>query len=222
VKARFAGLPLRAQVAIALGVVLLYAAVVWFLLVAPKRAEAASLSEDVIAAQLDLASARLSGQRPAPAKPADTSVSDVLRLAKAMPSKADQAGLVLELDRLARSANATLGSIVPGDEVVGAGGATTIPVVVTVTGSYRQVTRFLQHTRALVGVRGGAVHATGRLLTMQSVELVESSTRHFPYLDATITLNAFVYDGPIAPPAPPPTTTTEDTSTGATAERSTP
>jgi len=222
VKARLAGLPLRAQVAIALGIVLLYAAVVWFLLVAPKRAEAAGVSEDVIAAQLDLASAQLNARRPAPAKPADTSVSDVLRLAKAMPSRADQAGLVLELDRLARSSNATLGSIVPGEEVVGAGGATTIPVVVTVTGSYRQITRFLQHTRALVTVRGGAVRATGRLLTMQSVELVESSTRHFPYLDATITLNAFVYDGPIAPPAPPPTTTTEDSSTAATAERSTP
>ena len=221
-KARLAGLPLRAQIAIALGIVLLYAAVVWFLLVAPKRSEAASVSEDVIAAQLDLASAQLKARRPAPATPADTSVSDVLRLAKAMPSRADQAGLVLELDRLARSANATLGSIAPGEEVVGAGGATTIPVVVTVTGSYRQITRFLQHTRALVSVHRGAVHATGRLLTMQSVNLVESSTRHFPYLDATITLNAFVYDGPIAPPAPPPTTTTGDSSSGATAEGGTP
>jgi len=222
VKARFAGLPLRAQIAIALGVVLLYAAVVWFLLVAPKRSEAASASEDVIAAQLDLASAQLKARRPAPATPADTSVSDVLRLAKAMPSRADQAGLVLELDRLARSANATLGSITPGQEVVGAGGATTVPVVVTVTGSYRQITRFLQHTRALVSVHGGAVHATGRLLTMQSVDLVESSARHFPYLDATIALNAFVYDGPIPPLAPPPTTTTGDSSTGATAQGATP
>ena len=68
---------------------------------------------------------------------------------------------------------------------------TTIPVVVTATGSYRQVTRFLQHMRALVSVRGGAVRATGRLLTMQSVELVESATRKFPFLDATITLNGW-------------------------------
>jgi hypothetical protein len=107
--------------------------------------------------------------------------------------------------------------------VVGAGGATTIPVVVTVTGSYRQITRFLRNTRALVNVRRGAVRATGRLLTMQNIELAESSTRKFPYLDATITLNAFVYDGPIVPETPPPTTTgSGDTSSGATAAGSTP
>jgi Tfp pilus assembly protein PilO len=223
VKARLTGLPLRAQIAIALGVVLLYAAVLWFVLVAPKRAEAASLSDKVIAAQLDLASAQLRARRPAPATPADSSVSDVLRLAKAMPSSADQAGLVLELDRLARSAKVTLGAIAPQDAVIGQGGATTIPVVLTVTGSYRQITRFLQRTRALVNAHGGAVHATGRLLTMQSVELVESKTEGFPFLDATITLNAFVYDGPIAPPTPPPTTTTtEDSSGQATAAGSTP
>jgi hypothetical protein len=57
---------------------------------------------------------------------------------------------------------------------------------------------------------------------MQSVELVESKTEGFPFLDATITLNAFVYDGPIAPATPPPTTTTEDSSTQASAAGSTP
>ena len=97
-------------------------------------------------------------------------------------------------------------------------------MAVTATGSYRQITRFLQHTRALVGVRRGTVRARGRLLTMQAIELAESNTRKFPFLDATITLNAFVYDGPIVPPTPvtPPTTDSEDTSTGATAAGSTP
>jgi Tfp pilus assembly protein PilO len=220
VKARFTALPPRAQVAIAIGAALVYLAVVWFLLVAPKRSEAASLSEDVIAAQLELADAQLKARRP-PRTTQGTNVSDVLRLAKAMPSSADQAGLVLELDRLARSANVTLGSISPEDAVVGAGGATTIPILVTVTGSYRQITRFMQHTRALVSLRGGAVRTTGRLLTMQAVELAESKTKRFPYLDATISLDAFVYDGPIAPSIPPPATTdTDSSSTGATAARS--
>ena len=78
-------------------------------------------------------------------------VTDVLRLAKAMPSSADQPGLVLELDRLARASGVTLGSITPSDAVVGAGGSPTmIPVVVTADGSYRQITRFLNRTRGLV------------------------------------------------------------------------
>jgi Tfp pilus assembly protein PilO len=222
VKARFAALPPRAQLAIAAAAVLVWALALWFLLVAPKRSHAAGLSEDVAAAEFQLADAQLQARRPQKSS-SGPKAADVLRLAKAMPSSADQAGLVLELDRLARSSGVTLRSITPSDAAVGAGGATTIPVVVTATGSYRQITRFLQHTRALVRVRGGAVRATGRLLTMQGVELAESSTRKFPYLDATITLNAFVYDGPIVPATPPPTSTdSEDTSTGATAAGSTP
>jgi Tfp pilus assembly protein PilO len=222
VKTRFAALSPRAQFAIAAAAVLVWALALWFLLVAPKRSHAAGLSEDVVAAELQLADARLQSRRPQ--KPSSgAKVADLLRLAKAMPSSADQAGLVLELDRLARSSGVTLRSISPSEATIGAGGATTIPVVVTATGSYRQITRFLQHTRALVRVRGGAVRATGRLLTMQGVELSESSTRRFPYLDATIILSAFVYDGPIIPATPPPTSTeSEDTSTGATAAGSTP
>jgi Tfp pilus assembly protein PilO len=222
VKARLASLSPRAQLALAAGAVLVWALVLWFLVVAPKQSEAAQLSEEVVAAELRFADAQLQARSPRPTS--GPRVSDVLRLAKAMPSSADQAGLVLELDRLARSSGVTIGSITPREPEVGAGGATTIPVVVTATGSYRQITRFLQRTRALVRLQRGSVRAKGRLLTMQAIELAESSTRKFPFLDATITLNAFVYDGPIVPPTPvtPPTTEGADTSTGATAAGSTP
>jgi Tfp pilus assembly protein PilO len=221
VKARITSLPPRALLGIAVGVVLVYAIAVWFLLVAPKRADVAKTSGEVMAAQLRLADTRLEARRPR--RSGGTRVSDVLRLAKAMPSSADQAGLVLELDRLARGAGITLGSIAPKDPVVTTGGPTMIPVVVTADGSYRQITRFLNRTRGLVQVRHGAVRATGRLLTVQSVELGESSTKRFPFLAATITLNAFVYDGPIVAVAPPPLTTDgENSSTGATAAGSTP
>ena len=220
-KARLAGLSPRVQLAIAVGGVLVYALALWFLVVTPKRSEASTLSDDVIAAELRLADAQLETRRPQTG--GATRVADVLRLAKAMPSSADQAGLVLELDRLAQRTGVTLGSITPSEPALGAGGATTIPVVVTVSGSYRQITRFLTGTRDLVKVRGGAVRARGRLFTMQAIELAESNARHFPFIDATITLNAFVYDGPIVPVTPPPSATaSEDSSSGATAAGSAP
>jgi hypothetical protein len=73
-------------------------------------------------------------------------------------------------------------------------------------------------------VRGGELRATGRLFAAQAVELTESGAKGFPFLDATITFSAFVYDGPIVPVAPPPSTTeeSEDTSTGASAAKGTP
>ena len=221
-KARFADLPSRAQIAIAIGVVLIYATL-WFLLVAPKRSEAASVSEDVVAAQLELTTAQLEARRPTRRK-RDSSVTDVLRLAKAMPSSADQAGLVLELDRLARSANVTLGSITPSEPVLGSGGTTTIPVVVTATGSYRQITRFLKHTRALCRRERWRSPRNGSALDDADRRARRVECQRIPVNpDATITLNAFVYDGPIIPATPTPTTTTtEDASSGATAAGSTP
>jgi Tfp pilus assembly protein PilO len=221
VKARFAALPTRAQVAVAVGAVLLYALVLWFLLVSPKRATASKATDDVIAAQLELAQARVSASRPT--RPAGPRVTDVLRLAKAMPSSADQPGLVLELDRLARSSRVQLTSVTPNEPVASPGSPTVIQVVVTVDGSYRQITRFVRRARELVRVRGGEVRATGRLFTVQSVELTESNARHFPFLDATINLNAYVYDGPIVAATPPPSVSTDETvSTGASAAGATP
>jgi hypothetical protein len=220
-KARITALPPRAVIAIAAGAVLVYALALWFLLVAPKRAEASKVGGDVIAAELRLAESRVKSTRP---QSAGTQVSDVLRLAKAMPSSADQPGLVLELDRLARSTGVELASISPREPQLTAGSPTAIPVVVTAEGSYRQIMRFVRRARELVRVRGGEVRATGRLFAAQAVELTESGAKGFPFLDATITFNAFVYDGPIVPVAPPPSTTEEsdDTSTGTSAARGTP
>jgi Tfp pilus assembly protein PilO len=209
-RARFATLPTRTLVAIALGAVVVYAVASWFLLVAPKRAEATSLAEDVAAAELRLADARAKANRPQAAAPTGARVSDVLSLAKAMPASADQPGLVLELDRLARSTGVKLGSITPRDPVATPGSPTAIPVVVTAEGSYRQITRFVRRARELVRFRGGKVRATGRLFTVQGVELAESNARKFPFVDATITLNAFVYDGPIVAETPAPAPAGED------------
>jgi Tfp pilus assembly protein PilO len=134
-----------------------------------------------------------------------------------MPSSRDQSGLVLELTRLASSSGVTLKSIAQLPSAEGAGGTTVIPVVVSVGGRFRDISRFLQRTRSLVTVRRGSLRATGRLLTVQRVELVQSATATFPQLDATITLNAFVYDGPIVAPQLPPTGDAQDQTSGGTA-----
>ena len=63
-KARLAALPPRAVIAIAAGAVLVYALALWFLLIAPKRAEATTLADGVIAAELRLAEVRVKSTRP--------------------------------------------------------------------------------------------------------------------------------------------------------------
>lgn len=216
-KARLEALSPRALIGLGIAAVFLYSLVVWFLVVAPKRSEATILAADVAAAEIRLAGAQATANRP---QGGGVTVADVFRLVKAMPGSADQPGLVLELDRLARSSGVTLGSITPRESVIGDGGATMISVSVVVGGSYRDVTRFLANARKLVTVRRGKLRATGRLFTVQSVELSESNSEGFPTLDGTITLNAYVYDGPIVPPTP--TITPTDETSGATAQGATP
>lgn len=180
--------------ALAIGAVLMYAAVVWFAVVSPKRSEVSSLGREIVAAELRLTEAEAAANR---RRAEGTPVSDVFRLAKAMPGSDDQPGLVLELNRLARSSGVVLRSITTQAPLAGAGGATMVPVVVTVGGSYFDIAKFLQRMRILVEVRDGKLHARGRLLAVEKVELDESVTEGFPLLDATVTLNSYVYDGPV-------------------------
>ena len=193
-RSRVASLSPRALLALAAAGVLLYAAVVWLLVVSPKRSEASSLAADVAAAEIRLGQARAAANRP---RSVGAPVGDVFRLAKAMPASNDQSGLILELSRLAFGSGVKLGTIAPEGPVVGTEGATMIPVEVTLSGTYFEIARFLKRTRRLVTVRSGKVRATGRLFTVQRIDLVESVADGYPKLDGTITLNAYVYDGPI-------------------------
>ena len=181
----------------AVGAVVLYAAVVWLLMVSPKRSEAAEARAAVAAAEIRLAEAQAASSRPGSTGGAP--VADVFRLAKAMPASADQSSLVLELSELAEASGVTLRVIAPQDPLGAPGGPTRIPISVTVGGSYFKITKFVRHTQALVKMRGGRIKAKGRLFAVQSLELGESATEKFPVLDAIIVLHAFVYDGPLVP-----------------------
>jgi hypothetical protein len=215
-KSRVAGLSTGWQLAIVAGAVAVYACALWLLVVSPKRAEASGLRSDVADAEARLAQVHGS---PTGRPQAGVRVADLFRLAKAMPSSTDQAGLVLELDRVAERAHVGLSTVTLQEAAVGANGATTIPVAITVSGSYRDIGRFLVRLQRLVGYSRGKVRATGRLFTVESVELTESKSGGFPRLDAAVLLNAYVYDGPIAPPVatPPPSTETDSSSASASA-----
>lgn len=217
-RARLDSLSSRALLVIAVAVVLLYAAAVWMLMVSPKRADAASARSDLAAAELRLVEAQVASSKP---RGAATPVADVFRLARAMPSSADQPGIVLEISRLARQSGVTLRSITQQDQVTEAGVPALIPVTVTISGSYGKIRRFLARTRALVKVRDGRIHAKGRLLTVRSIALVESVSGGFPELDARIALDAYVYDEPILPPDIPEPEEEVPTSDGTDAAGST-
>jgi hypothetical protein len=218
VRARLSSLSPRALAGLLGAVVFLYAAVLWLLVVSPSRSDAAAAKDELAAAEVRLAAAQTTTTRP---RAVDAPVVDVLRLTKAMPASSDQSGLVLELTRLARVSGVKLKFLTQQELVEAVGGPSMIPISVTVGGNYRQITRFLRLTRTLVTVRGGAIRARGRLLGVQGVTLTESASEGFPKLDAVVAINAYVYDGPIAPEEIPPPDEEEPASDGSTAIGST-
>jgi Tfp pilus assembly protein PilO len=214
VKVSLGSLSPRALIAIAAGAVLLWTIVLWLLYVSPHRSSASAAKADLEAARAELLQAQVGAHRPSAL--GGSAASDVLRLTKAMPSGGDGSSLVLELSRLARVSHVELRSISSQTAADGPGGTTVIPVTVTVGGRFTQITRFLLRTRRLVSMRHGRVRAKGRLFSAQSIELAESLDGGFPNLDATIVLNAFVYNGPITPVIPAQSPGTTDTTSSGT------
>ena len=209
----------RALGAIVAGVVLVYAAAGYFLVVSPKKAESARLAEEISAASTELTNALAASAAQDDTQP--IAVADIFRLSIAMPSTADMPGILLELARIADETGIRFKSITP-QEALPATAYQVVPIDVTFDGSFYALSDFLFRMRTLVTVRRGELHAAGRLFSVESVDFSEADVG-FPLLAATLKLNAYVYGlepvpSAVPPPAEPaPATTTEAPPTGSEA-----
>lgn len=188
---------------------LVYGTAGYFLLVSPKKSEAARLQEEVASSTVDLAAARAVSEQPDDTQP--IAVADIFRLATAMPSSPDMGGIVIELERMANETGIRLKSIAP-QTAVAAGQYQAVPIDVTFDGSFYALSDFLFRVRTLVSVRRGELHAAGRLFVADSVDFSEGESG-FPTLAASLRLRAFVYGtdtagtalpAPVDPAATPP------------------
>jgi Tfp pilus assembly protein PilO len=138
-------------------------------------------------------------------------VADVYKLAKAMPSTLDMPDILLELDQVAKASGVDLQDISPGTP--GADG--TISLGMTVEGDFYTITDLLYRLRNLVSVRNGALDASGRLFTIDSLSLGPGAKNG---IDASITLHTYEYvpAAPAAAPAAPVVTSTDTTATTTT------
>ena len=197
----------RALFAAVIGGVLVYALVFWFVLVSPKRAEAASLKEEVAALQVTVAAARLAATPRSNEDTRPIAVADIFRLAKAMPSAPDMPGILLELSRIAEETGVEFQSVTPLASAV-VGDFQTVPITLAFDGNFYELSDFLFRLRTLVGVRAGELRAAGRLFAVESISFAESP-KGFPDLGATLSVVAYVYgsDVPASAGAPPAATT---------------
>ena len=203
-----------ALIGLVVGGVLLVGLAGWFLLVRPQGAKLKSLKQQTaeVQAKDNSYQQQVAAARAAP----KIEVADVYRLAKAMPDRTDMPDLLLELSQLARDTGIRFDSISPQS---GAAIASyqVIPISVTFNGNFYNLADFLYRLRSLVSVHGGRLDATGRLFSVDTLTFNESPL-HFPQIQASLVIDAFVYGSGAPPPlvAPTPTTTSATTDTTST------
>lgn len=209
--------PLTPVLAVALVLVL---AVTYLVLIRPKGKEASDLDAQI--ADLETQAALVTHDSGKPEPKVQIDVADIIRLAKAMPDGSDMAGIMLELNAIASSSGVSFVAIQPSDPLA-LGQYSAQPINLTFDGNYYDLTDFLYRLRSLVSVKDGVLDASGRLYTLDSLDLHEEPDSKFPNIEAVLTLSAYSYGAeavPVVPGAPPATTSrstdTTQTSTGAT------
>ena len=206
-------LPQSAQIGIAVVVLLVLAAIGYFGLVKPQKGKAADLSTQIAAQENQIADARALLAKSKDAQ--KVRVADLFKLTKTMPDQPDEAGMVLELTNVARQSGITFDSIMPQGSTP-LSGYQVVPITVIFDGNFFQLTDFLFRLRNLVDVRRGALAADGRLFTVDSIQFGEGK-RKFPQVEATLTVDAYIYGTGATVSAPPQATTgTQGATTGAT------
>jgi hypothetical protein len=213
VKAQSQKLPQSVQIALLAIGLLLFALIGYFAVVRPQSGKAKDVQAQIDQTQSDIDAARsLSLQAKRTPK---IHVADLFRLTKAMPDQADMAGIVLELNHVAKASGISFDSITPAGATP-VSGYQAVPITLVFEGNFYDLSDFLFRLRNLVDVRRGALDATGRLYAVDAITFAEG-TDHFPDVRATLTVDAFVYGtGSAATTAPAATTTTGTTTTPGT------
>jgi hypothetical protein len=167
----------------------------YFILVSPQKSASARIDTEIQDVQTQIAAANVKPPKPKPAHAAD-----IFRLTKAMPDTDDMPGIIFQLSRIARVSSVTLESVKPTPRIPMTVGYAAIPLDVTVSGKFGDITTFLQRLREQVAVgKKGGLRVNGRLFVANQVDM---STENGRTLLATLNLNAFVYG--VVPPVVAP------------------
>jgi len=203
--------PLTPILAIGLAILL---AVVYLGLLRPKASELSKLDLEI--AKLESTLAIRTQQNNAEAPPTvEIDVADLFRLAKAMPNSEDMPGIILELNAVADSAGVRFVSIQPSPAAL-KGDYSAVPINLTFEGNYYDLTDFLFRLRNLVTVKEGVLEATGRLYTLDVLDLHEQPEQKFPKIQAVLTISAYSFGAPPVAAGVTPTVTTAPVTTEAT------
>jgi hypothetical protein len=207
------------RIAALAGLNLLLVAGGWLALVSPQRHHAAAAAQQVQSVQDEIGKlSTVATPPPGVRKVPVIHTASLYKLAQAMPTTPDEPDLLLAVDQLAQASGVRVTTLSPSTPAQ-QNGYTVLPISLAVSGRYAQITRFLHRLRTLVSVRHGALQASGRLFSVQSLGLAPGPSG--PGLVATVTVDAYVFGGASPAPAAADTSATSTTGTSSTSTTTT-
>ena len=202
----------------------------WKLALAPKRAEAAKLDQEVAVAEAELVQTQnLIATYEGAQKEYRTNYATMVRLGKAVPTDDDMRSLMVQLDTSAKrsgidfdtinlnasgGAAATPGTVAPTTPgAISTGAFSAMPFQFTFTGTFGTLGNFFTRLESFVTLKGDKIDVRGRLLRVESLKL-QPAQDGWPGLQADVGASAYIV--PEATEVAAPTTTTPSTTTAAT------
>jgi hypothetical protein len=223
----------------------------WFLVLSPKRAEAAKLQTDIAAKRAELTTAQQQMAGYERARVAyKSNYAKFARLGKAVPGDDDVRSLLVQLDSASVKANVDFNTVTvgggtapdagaapaggettlakaPGLVPIGSTGVSALPFTLNFNGSFFGLSDFFNRLEHFVSVRNNKVSANGRLLRIETLKLSPGSAG-WPTMRAEVGAASYVIDPLDAPGAAaaggttaPGTTATPATTPGGSAPSTT-
>jgi len=187
----------------------------WFLALAPKREEAASLEGQIATKKTEIETSQqtLAGYKVSKANYGKNYAS-VVRLGKAVPEDDDVRSLLVQLDAEAGgthvdfrtvtiggtstanaadqdAAGATGAAPPPGAVSVGSAGFAAMPFTFSFRGSFENLSSFFARMERFVTLRNEQLNVTGRLLRLETLDL-QVDQDGFPNIRAQIGANSYL------------------------------
>ena len=181
-------LPAPGKAAAVVGVMLVVLALGYFVVIKPKRSEAAKISAEITATRDQITALQTTTNQPSGPV---IHVADLFKISRAMPDRADLPSILLQLSEIAAETGVAFQGITPHDPVQ-VGAYQQIGIDLTFEGHFYDLADFLYRLRNLVGVHQGVLSATGRLFTVDSIQFNEGDLL-FPEVKATLTVSAYVF-----------------------------
>jgi len=197
--------------------VLVVVIVGWFFFVSPQRAKADKVGAEAAAAHAEL----IGDQTLIAAAKAHNTLGNAKAAERALPDEPKVSEILRELNGFAAQSRTELDNITPGG-ALSIGSAEALPITLTFKGRYFGLQKLLKLVRQNAGVSGSTIVSKGRLYTVDGITFAGAAAATAQSgntsgatgdIQASITLNAFVYK---AAPVVTPTDTTTATAAAPT------